>query len=172
MKFEERLAGGNPNSLGNTVEIVEEVLRDPARFVEFFNCYFCKDEVVRLRVSNGMKRICAVNSPLIVPYIDRFLDDIAQIEQASTKWTLAQLFLMLDTDLTENQKTKAKQILKENLITESDWIVLNQTMETLGKWSKDDKELKAWIQPHLRVLAADTRKSVSKKALKTLRLLN
>ena len=172
MKFEERLAGGNPNSLGNTVEIVEEVLREPARFDEFFNCYFSKDEVVRLRVSNGMKRICAVNSPLIVPYIDRFLDDIAQIEQASTKWTLAQLFLMLDTDLTENQKTKAKQILKENLITESDWIVLNQTMETLGKWSKDDKELKAWIQPHLRVLAADTRKSVSKKALKTLRLLN
>ncbi|MEM0933326.1 MAG: hypothetical protein AAGJ12_12740, partial [Bacteroidota bacterium] len=147
-------------------------LREPARFDEFFNCYFSKDEVVRLRVSNGMKRICAVNSPLIVPYIDRFLDDIAQIEQASTKWTLAQLFLMLETDLTENQKTKAKQILKENLITESDWIVLNQTMETLGKWSKDDKELKAWIQPHLRVLAADTRKSVSKKALKTLRLLN
>ncbi|MEM9868770.1 MAG: hypothetical protein AAF765_13840 [Bacteroidota bacterium] len=172
MKFEERLAGGHPNSLGNTVEIVEEVLREPARFDEFFNCYFSKDEVVRLRVSNGMKRICAVNSPLIVPYIDRFLDDIAQIEQASTKWTLAQLFLMLETDLTENQKTKAKQILKENLITESDWIVLNQTMETLGKWSKDDKELKAWIQPHLRVLAADTRKSVSKKALKTLRLLN
>ncbi|MEM6864138.1 MAG: hypothetical protein AAF575_03110 [Bacteroidota bacterium] len=172
MKFEERLAGGHPNSLGNTVEIVEEVLREPARFDEFFNCYFSKDEVVRLRVSNGMKRICAVNSSLIVPYIDRFLDDIAQIEQASTKWTLAQLFLMLETDLTENQKTKAKQILKENLITESDWIVLNQTMETLGKWSKDDKELKAWIQPHLRVLAADTRKSVSKKALKTLRLLN
>lgn len=172
MKFEERLAGGHPNSLGNTVEIVEEVLREPARFDEFFNCYFSKDEVVRLRVSNGMKRICAVNSPLMVPYIDRFLDDIAQIGQASTKWTLAQLFLMLETDLTENQKTKAKQILKENLITESDWIVLHQTMETLGKWSKDDKELKAWIQPHLRVLAADTRKSVSKKALKTFRLLN
>ena len=171
MNFEERLKGGHPNSLGNTVEIVEEVLKNPPLFDEFFNCYFSDDEVVRLRVSNGMKRICKAEKPLLLPYIDRFINDISQIDQASTKWTLAQLFLTLDEDLTENQKSKAKEILKENLATHSDWIVLNETIKTLGEWSKKDETLKAWILPHLKRLSQDERKSVSKKASKTLESL-
>ncbi|MEL7340402.1 MAG: hypothetical protein AAGM67_07955 [Bacteroidota bacterium] len=35
--FEQRLQGGHPNSLGNTVEIVEEVLADESRFAEQFS---------------------------------------------------------------------------------------------------------------------------------------
>jgi hypothetical protein len=38
--FEDRLKGGHPNSLGETVIIVEEVLAHPNRFEELFNCYF------------------------------------------------------------------------------------------------------------------------------------
>ena len=172
MSFENRLKGGHPNSLGNTVEIVEEILQNHQLFDEFFNCYFSDDEVVRLRVSNGMKRICKAEKSLLLPYIDRFLEEISQINQASTQWTLAQLFLLLDKDLTENQKSKATEILKENLANHSDWIVLNQTIETLGEWSKEDKELRAWTLPHLKRLSQDERKSVSKRASKTLDLLS
>ena len=55
--FEERLTGGHPNSLGNTIEVVEEVLQHHEAFDELFNCYFSTDEVVRLRVSNAMRRV-------------------------------------------------------------------------------------------------------------------
>ncbi len=172
MSFEKRLQGGHPNSLGNTIQIVEEVLKNPHLFDELFNCYFSQDEVVRLRVSNGMKRICKENKGMLIPYLNRFLDEISKIDQASTQWTLAQLFLLLEKDLDDSQMAKAKGILKNNIANHQDWIVLNQTMDTLGKWAKNDEELKVWLAPHLERLSTDNRKSVSKKAQKTQGLLN
>ncbi len=166
--FEQRLKGGHPNSLGNTIELVDEVLADHGLFDELFHCYFSGDEVVRLRVSNAMKRICKVEKNLLLPFLDRFLNDIANIDQASTQWTLAQLFLLLENDMTKSQMARAKTLLKHNLAHHNDWIVLNQTMETLAKWAKKDEELLKWLIPHLERLTKDNRKSVSKKALKVL----
>ena len=56
--FEHMLSGGHPNSLGNTVEVVEIVLSDRFLLENLYNCYLSQDEVVRLRTSNAMKRIC------------------------------------------------------------------------------------------------------------------
>jgi len=80
--FEKRLQGGHPNSLGHTVEVVEEVLSEPSLFDELFHCYYSDDEVVRLRVSNAMKRICKADKTIVLPYVDRLLDDISKIDQA------------------------------------------------------------------------------------------
>lgn len=170
--FEERLTGGHPNSLGNTVEVVDEVLANNDRFDELFNCYFSKDEVVRLRVSNAMKRICKAKKDLLLPYIDRFLNEISKIDQASTQWTLSQLFLQWESDMTKDQKLRATEIMKNNLTHHNDWIVLCQTIETLGRWAKKDSSLNAWLWPHLSRLGRDDRNSVSKKAQKTLAMLS
>ncbi len=170
--FEQRLKGGHPNSLGNTVEVVEEVLNNHKLFDELFHCYFSNDEVVRLRVSNAMKRICKEDKSLLLPYIDALLNEISEIDQASTQWTLSQLFLQLENEMTEEQRKKALHIMQNNLSHHNDWIVLCQTMETLGRWAKKDDELKTWLQPHLLRLSLDGRKSVSKKADKTLALIS
>jgi hypothetical protein len=82
--FETQLTGGHYNSLGNTLTVVETVLANPERFEELFNCYFSNNEVVRLRVSNAMKRICKEHKELLTPFIDRFLNDASPIDQAST----------------------------------------------------------------------------------------
>ena len=74
--IEHRLTGGHPNSLGNTIEVVEEVFENHELFDELFNCYFSDDEVVRLRTSNAMKRVCKHDKTMLVPYIDRFLTEI------------------------------------------------------------------------------------------------
>jgi len=169
--IEQQLKGGHPNSLGNTVAVVEKVLSDNSLFDLLFNCYFSSDEVVRLRTSNAMKRIAKENKSLLTPYIDRFLTEIASIQQASTQWTLAQLFDMLEKEMSQEQKEQARVILANNLEHHTDWIVLNQTMATLGKWAKKDLKLKAWIIPHLERLSLDERKSVSNRARKMLLLL-
>ncbi|MEL6674648.1 MAG: hypothetical protein AAFR61_20725 [Bacteroidota bacterium] len=170
--IETRLTGGHPNSLGNTIEVVEDVLAQPALFDELFHGYFSEDEVVRLRVSNAMKRICKANRSLLLPYIDRFQTDIAAIDQASTQWTLASLFSMLDKDMSPAQLQKAREIVQHNLATHDDWIVLNTSMETLATWAKKDEALKAWLMPHLTRLSQDSRKSVKGKATKWLAKLN
>lgn len=164
--FETRLKGGHPNSLGNTIEVVEEVLANQSLFKELFQCYFSPDEVVRLRVSNAMKRLCKAQKELLIPYVDRLLEEISNIPQASTQWTLAQLFLELETNLNPEQLKKAKEILTHNLAHHDDWIVLNTTMETLAQWSAKDQKLKQWLLPQLERLSADQRKSVAGRAKK------
>ncbi|WP_462250723.1 hypothetical protein [Ekhidna sp.] len=166
--FENRLKGGHPNSLGNTIEVVDEILADQSLFDELFSCYFSDDEIVRLRVSNAMKRICKEKPEYLVPFLDRFILEIAKIDQPSTKWTIAQLFEMLDSNLSAKQKDQAKAIVKHNLETESDWIVLNNSMEVLFNWSRSDDSLHQWLIPHLNRLEKDERKSVSKRASKLL----
>jgi len=162
--FVTMLAGGHPNSLGQTVEVVEIVLADPTQLEQLYQCYFDDDEVVRLRVSNAMKRIWREKPDLLVPYIDRFLTEITSIQQASTQWTLAQLFLELQDRLSDEQREEAIVLMQRNLETWDDWIVLNNTMQMLGEWAFDRPDLKGWLRPHLERLAQDKRKSVAKKA--------
>ena len=169
--IESRLSGGHHNSLGNTEEVVADVLKHPELFEELFNCYQSKDEVVRLRVSSAMKRICKADKTMILPYLDRFQNEIAKIDQASTQWTLAQLFDWLKKDLSERQLGKAKEIMMNNVANHDDWIVLNLSMDTLSKWAKKDEGLKSELIPHLERIKNDPRKSVSKKALRSLGLL-
>ena len=170
--FEEMLTGGHPNSLGNTIEVVDIVLADKKKFDDLYQCYFSEDEVVRLRVSNAMKRICKEHPEWLVPYIDNFLNEISKINQASTQWTLAQLFLWLEDDMSKLQLEKAKEILKTNLTKSNDWIVQNTTMETLSTWAKDDESLRLWIIPKLEKFSESDRKSVARRASKQLAALS
>jgi hypothetical protein len=170
--FETLLTGGHPNSLGNTIEVVNIILEDPLRLEDLYQCYFSKDETVRLRVSNAMKRVCKVHPEWLVHYVDRFLLEISKIDQPSTKWTFAQIFMMLDVYLTERQRAAVIKILKYNLETENDWIVLNFTMEALTKWAINDNDLKKWLMPNLQKLESDQRKSVAKRATRFINQLS
>ena len=165
------LTGGHPNSLGRTVEVVELVLADQAQLGELYACYRSEDEVVRLRTSNALKRISREKPEWLVPLIDDFLTEIAALDQASAQWTLADLFQTLAPLMSEAQRGQAEAVLKRNLANHNDWIVLNQTMKTLGIWAKKDDELKHWLVPHLERLSGDGRKSVAKTAVKTLNSL-
>ena len=171
-KFEAQLSGGHHNSLGNKEEVVSEVLADPTKFNDLFVCYFSSDELVRLRVSSAVKRITKAEKQIVIPYIDRLISEISKIDQASTQWTLANLFSILEQDLSENQKNKATDILKNNLQNHTDWIVLNTTMECLFEWSKKEEHLRQWLLPELTRLKNDHRKSVAKRATKYLNVLS
>ncbi|MEL6374275.1 MAG: hypothetical protein AAFR04_09930 [Pseudomonadota bacterium] len=169
--FEEMLTGGHPNSLGRTLEVVELVLADPNRFRELFDCYASKDEVVRLRTSNAMKRVESKRHDLLVPYIDRFIIEIGELDQASAQWTLAQLFDRLSSDMDKRQKASALEIMKRNLAKHDDWIVLKSSIDTLSRWAVDDQGLRKWLEPHLQRLSDDRRKIVASRATKALKSL-
>ena len=86
--FEGRLTGGHPNSLGNTIEVVEEVLANIDSFDELFNCQFSSDEAVKMQVSNALKRICKEKEDLLVPFLGRFLSEITATAETSIHWSL------------------------------------------------------------------------------------
>lgn len=166
--FEKMLTGGHPNSLGRTIEVVDLVLAEPGRFDELFATYRSADEVVRLRTSNAMRRVEAARHDLLVPYIDCFISEIGVLDQPSAQWTLAVLFDKLRGDMTPDQTAAATAIMRRNLAHHDDWIVLNNTMETLSKWAGDDPDLNAFVIPHLKRLTQDGRKSVMARASKYL----
>ena len=166
--FEAMLTGGHPNSLGRTIEVVDTVLADPDRFDELFACYRSDDPVVRLRVSNAMRRVEAERHDLLVPYIEKFISEIGALDQPSAQWTLAKLFEALEPDMTPQQRAAAQAIMQRNLAEHDDWIVLNNTMEALFVWSAGDAGLRGWLKPHLERLSKDNRKSVASRAKKLL----
>ena len=166
--FESMLSGGHPNSLGRTLEVVEIILSEPDKLDELYSCYSSSDEVVRLRTSSVFKRISEKHSDWLAPFIDRFIDEVSNINQASAQWTLAILFNNLSELLSTRQLAKATDVLKRNLCSNDDWIVLNFTMKTLGTWSASNQALKRWLLPELNKLSKDRRKSVARNAKKLL----
>ncbi len=166
--FEQMLTGGHPNSLGRTVEVVDLVLADRRRLDELYRCYFSEDEVVRLRVSSAMKRVTTEHPEWTMDFMDGLQSDIAAIDQASTQWTLALLFDLTHESLNEEQRARAVEIMKDNLAHHDDWIVLNNTMQVLFDWSREDRALRRWLKPQLEELTNESRKSVARRATKLL----
>ena len=125
--FEELLTGGHPNSLGTTESVAQSVL----------------DEVVRLRTSGAIKRVCKAQPNWLVSYIDRVLTEVSKIDQASMQWTLAIVFDELADRMSNKQRTSALKVMKANLERHDDWIVLMTTMDTRERWAKADAKLAA-----------------------------
>ena len=166
-KYEVLLTGGHPNSLGNTIDVVNDVLSDEKKLKDLYACYESQDEVVRLRVSSSMKRICKERPEWVAKYLNDLIFKTSTIDQASTKWTLSTLFMWLDKYMTKDQRINAISVMKNNLHYD-DWIVQNTTSEALAHFAKNDEHLKAWLVPELRTLTKSRHKSVARRAQKLL----
>jgi hypothetical protein len=164
--FEIELTGGHPNSLGNTEEVVAKVLKDHAKLQDLYDCYKSEDAVVRLRVSSAMKRICKAQPDWIMEYLDKFQSEISSLDQPSAKWSLAQMFMWLDEKMSEGQRARAIEIMKHNLETDDDWIVQNNTAESLAHFAQADAHLKEWLIPQLEKMKSSRHNSVTRRAQK------
>ena len=87
MTFEKSLKGDHPNSLGNTLEVVDEVPGNTDTMEDLFLCYQSNDETVRLRTSNAFKRIFRAKPELFKQWKKRFIKEVAEIDHHSAKWT-------------------------------------------------------------------------------------
>ena len=85
MSFEQSLKGGHPNSLGNTLEVVDTVLGNTDKVEDLFLCYQSDDETVRLRTSNAFKRIFRAKPDLFKKWKKRFIKEVAEIDLPSAK---------------------------------------------------------------------------------------
>ena len=166
--FADMLSGGHHNSLGRTEEVTALVLADRTRLEELIGTYSSKDELVRLRVSGAVKRVTIAHPDWTIDFMDHLQSDIAAIDQPSTQWTLALIFDLTKNLMSGTQKQRAVDIMKSNLQSHLDWIVLNNSMKVLFDWSAEDPNLAAWLKPQLERLTTETRKSVAGRARKLL----
>jgi hypothetical protein len=151
--------------------VVEEVFADPALLEELYRCYQSDDELVRLRTSNGMKRVWRAHPDWMLPYVDRMLTEASQIHQDSTRWTIAQMIEELGAHFTTQQHQTAVEVLKRNLDETSDWIVVINTLRSLKVYVQADADLKVWLKPYVERFAADPRKTVAREGRAMLKAL-
>jgi hypothetical protein len=119
-----------------------------------------------MRAGDALEKIARQQPGWFGPYRKRLLGEVAEIEQPSVQWHLAQILGRLDLD--PAQARRAKAILKRNLERSEDWIVLNVTMQQLFEWTGDDPALRRWLEPRLERLSADRRNSVRRRAKRLL----
>ena len=151
-----------------TLEVVEAILADRSRLKDLYQCYFSIDDIVRLSVSNAMKRVTIEHPDWTMDFVDGLQSEVAAIDQPPTQWTLALLFDLLRDRFSPQRHSRAIEIMKDNLAHHSDWIVLNNSMKVLGKWANNDPDLSQWLQPYARRLSRDQRKLVASNARKLL----
>ena len=171
MSFEQSLKGGHPNSLGNTLEVVDAVLGNTDKMEDLFLCYQSDDETVRLRTSNAFKRIFRAKPELFKQLKKRFIKEVSDIDQPSAKWTTIQILNELFDQLDEKEKTQSVEICLRYLRNEKDWIVINQSLNFMRNHQerfdfKDPEMMKL-----LNYFVDDERKSISKNAEKLIKIL-
>ncbi len=167
-RFEAMLREGKPNSLGRTEEVVDLVLADRRKMRSLYACYRSDDEWVRLRVSSSFKRVFRAEPDWFAAWVDRFIDEVAAIDQPSAQWTVAQLVTENAASLSAAQTRRAKRVMKRLLETTEDWIVDNTVMQARAEWAVDDARLRQWLLPRLRARTGDRRRSIARRAEKLL----
>ena len=171
-EFEVELSGGHPNSLGNTEAVTERVRRDPELLDELIGTYSSDDEVVRLRVSSVLKRLVLSHPESVLPRLHVIEQWVDHLSQPSAQWSLAQDYLALTPLLSASQRESAVVRMKRFLDTSNDWIVINHTIETLGRWAREDLALRDWLVPKLHDYVHEPRKSIAGKARRHLAVLD
>ncbi len=134
MKIKDMLAGGNPRTLKGVEDVIAKVTKTPELLDELFTCLFVDDEIVRLRASDALEKICVMYPDWFVKYVPHLLNKVSKIRQPSVQWHLAQMLAVIP--LTKFQQLKAIDILVSNLETMDDWIVTNLTLESLAHFTR------------------------------------
>lgn len=159
--------GGKSNSLGRAEEVVAAVAHNQSRLQELYMCLFAEDEWLRMRAADSLEKVCRTHPQWLEPYVERLLKDVAQIDQPSVQWHLAQMFS--EITLTPAQKKKATAWLSEQLQKPTlDWIVAANAMETLAKFTREGTFAKETVIPLLKRQQKHRSKAVVKRATKLL----
>lgn len=155
--------GGKRNTLGRAEEVVQIVLADSSRLDELYQCLFEDDAWLRMRAIDALEKVCRVHPAWLELYVDRLLDEVAAIDQASIQWHLAELFR--EIDLSPRQRQQAITIMKRNIARSSaDWIVASNTMETLAGFVADGILPAAELMPLLEIQQTHHSKAVVTRA--------
>lgn len=160
------LSGGDPRSLHGVPVVIGVAAGDAAAFEALFTCLFSGDEIVRMRAADALEKVARIAPERFVAYRRRLLRDVAQIDQASVQWHLAQI--LSEIELTAAQRGRAVAVLKRNLKRYDDWLVINLTLEGLARFAHDDPPLRAELIPVLQAHQASGRKSIATRATKLL----
>lgn len=166
-KFSKVLAEGKINSLGRANEVLELVLDDKTLLPRIYECIFDDNEWVRLRAADVFEKVAVQNPDWIENYTEKLFTEVAEVKQAGVRWHLVQI--LGEIKLSPKDKLRATELIKSYLADPSvDWIVANNSLIVLDKFSVQDSELAVEMPKILKVQTNSKHGSVAKRATKLL----
>lgn len=168
-RLSDRLAGGSRRSLGEADAVAAEA-RGSRRLVdELVDCLLVEDELVRMRAADALEKVARDRPEWVAPHVDRLLGEVAEVEQPSVRWHVAQL--LAEVPLDPSQRERAVVLLRRMLEEETDWIVLTcamSAMTDLALAGSAPDTVAPWLVAVLRRHARDPRPAVAKRATRQL----
>jgi len=105
----EKLKGGDFRSIGNSNEVVEEVLNNPVLFDAVFKAMLNEDRLVRMRAADAVEKITRDHPEYLQPYKTDLIKHVAAVKQQEVRWHTAQMIHRLI--LTKEEKRTSAEIL-------------------------------------------------------------
>ncbi len=164
-----KLAGGDRRSIGNSNEVVADVIRDPSLFEPVFNGMLNDDPLIRMRSADAVEKISAKHPEYLQPYKEQLIKQVAKSEQQEVRWHVAQMIPHLD--LTREEQTTVLEILYDYLHDKSN-IVKTFSMQALADLAEKDINLRAKVIPLLEELTRTGSPSMKSRGQKLLHKLN
>jgi hypothetical protein len=146
--------------------VIDAASRRPERLEELVQCVFSADEIVRMRASDALEKVCRSRPALLQPFVPRLLGEMSRIEQASVQWHLAQI--LIEVRLDDREQAEAITILEHNLDTSGDWIVINLTLQALATFARTSPAVRTRLTERLHHYQDSPYKSVASRARKLL----
>lgn len=160
------LTGGDPRSLRNADIVIDAASRQPERLAELVQCVCSDDEIVRMRASDALEKVCRAQPGLVQRFVPRLLTEMSRIDQASVQWHLAQI--LTEVQLGEGERAEAITILEHNLDISDDWIVTNLTLQALATFARTSPAVRTRLVARLHRYQHSPYKSVASRARKLL----
>lgn len=159
--------GGHKNSLGRAAEVLQAVLADSSRLDELYACILHEDAWVRMRAIDTFEKVGREHPDWLKPYLNQLLTEVAEIDQPSIQWHLAEIFA--EVELKDIQRAQAIKLMKANIKNiDVDWIVSANTMKTLVSFVEDGYMPANEIAPLLELQRSHSSQAVRKRADKLL----
>ncbi len=168
----ERLALGNPRSLGETNAVVRELLSkalaDPAPIAELVRCFKSPDPLVQSRAANALRKIAAARPGSLDAHSRQILNAARTSSALHARWNLTLLLGMVT--LNGPVRAAAVDLLLDGLQSGS---ALERTfaMQALANLATDNAPLRARLIPILEQLTATGTAAMRARGKKLLRAL-
>ena len=161
----EKLKGGDFRSIGNSNEVVEEVLNNPVLFDAVFKAMLNEDPLVRMRAADAVEKITRDHPEYLQPYKTDLIKYVAEVKQQEVRWHTAQMIPRLI--LTKEERTTSAEILFRYLEDDSK-IVQTNALQALADLSTGDVVFRQKVFQVVEKLTKTGSPAVKNRALKLL----
>jgi hypothetical protein len=162
--FARELAAGKPNSLGNTLNVVRTVTREPKRFPQLLALLLHQEPLVAMRAMNATKRLMRGDSAFFHPHRGSLVTEYSKTKHNVVKLGLITLYFDFINEFTPTEVRRIKVLTMRWVDEAIDWMILVQGLKLLEKLAKLDPTFEPKVLAIAKRLRNDSRNAVSTRA--------